>query len=169
MGRERAQTPGDPLFVFLAEGVSQCLLSAPSPHGNRRLPGARLKPALAAFLSPVCTGPLLARAGLCLAAEGGALLYCDAQASRCRDFSFRAQALRPRLPVAVRGLGGSDSQAGDVWALPGHRIKPVSPAAAGGFLSTAPPEKFATFLYLSAAGHLWSIPSKALPHLLCFV
>ena len=35
-----------------------------------------------------------------------------------------------------------------MWDLPGPGIEPVSPALAGGFLTTAPAGKFSFFLYL---------------------
>ena len=35
-----------------------------------------------------------------------------------------------------------------VWTLPGLGMEPVSPAVAGGFLSTAPPGKFLQFSFL---------------------
>ena len=35
-----------------------------------------------------------------------------------------------------------------MWDLPGPGVEPVSPALAGGFLTTAPPEKSGRFLQL---------------------
>ena len=34
-----------------------------------------------------------------------------------------------------------------MWALPGPGIEPLSPALAGGFFTTEPPEKPAFFIY----------------------
>ena len=70
--------------------------------------------------------------------------------------------------VLTHELGGTGLAAVRHVGSSGPGITPVSPASAGGFLPTAPPEKFATFLYLTV-GHLWSIPSKALSQLLCFI
>ena len=93
------------------------------------------------------------------------------RASHCSGFSCcRAQALGTRASVvAARGLSSCGSQALEhrlssygaralllcgMWDLPGPGLEPVSPALAGGFLTTAPPGKSLTYilflkLYLS--------------------
>ena len=85
-------------------------------------------------------------------------LCCCARASHCGGFSCcRAQALGARAPVVVaRGLSSCGwwalerrlSSCGawaqllrSMWDLPGPGLEPVSPALAGGFLTTAPPGK----------------------------
>ena len=58
---------------------------------------------------------------------------------------LRSTALGARASVVVaRGLSSCGSRAWllhDMWDLPGPGLKPVSPALAGGFLTTAPPGK----------------------------
>ena len=68
--------------------------------------------------------------------ERGLLSTCGVSPSRCSGFSCcRARAFERRL--------GSCGTWGlllcGMWTLPRPRIKPVSPALAGRFLSTAPP------------------------------
>ena len=86
----------------------------------------------------------------------GATLCCCAQASHCSGFSCcRAWALGMQASVVVaHGVSNCGSQALELrlsscgaqayllrgmWDLPGPVIEPVSPAVAGGFLTTAPP------------------------------
>ena len=76
----------------------------------------------------------------------GATLHCGAQASHCGGFSCcGARALGKRASVVVaRGLSSCGTRASllhGTWDLPGPGIEPVSPALAGGFLTTAPPGK----------------------------
>ena len=83
---------------------------------------------------------------------------CQAWASHCGGFSCcRAQALGTRASVVVaRGLSSCGSWALErrlsscgvqaqllhgMWDLPGPELDPMSPALAGGFLTTAPPGK----------------------------
>ena len=67
----------------------------------------------------------------------GAALPCGVRASHCDDFSCcRAQVLD--LVLKSHGPWAFDR---DVWDLPRPGIKPVSPALAGGFLTTGPPGK----------------------------
>ena len=54
--------------------------------------------------------------------RAGATLSCGARASHCGGFSC----------CGARALG---------WDLPGPGLEPMSPALAGGFLTTAPPGK----------------------------
>ena len=88
----------------------------------------------------------------------GATLPCGVGASHCSGFSCRgAQVLGARTSVVVaRGLSSCGSWALErrlsscgaqaellrgMWDLPGLGIEPMSPALAGGFLTTAPPGK----------------------------
>ena len=102
--------------------------------------------------------------------RAGATLCCSARASYCGGFSCcGARALGARASVVVaRGLSSCGSRALErrlsscgaraellrgMWHLPGPGLEPVSPALAGGFLTTAPPGKphFILFvLYLPA-------------------
>ena len=75
------------------------------------------------------------------------------RASHCGGFSrCGAQALGTRASVVVaHGLSSCGAQASllcGMWDLPGPGLKPVSPALAGEFLTTAPPGKspYACFL-----------------------
>ena len=85
-------------------------------------------------------------------------LRCGVRPSHCRGFSCcRAQALGMRASVVVaHGLSSCGLQALErrlsscgaraqllhgMWDLPGPGLEPVSPALAGGFLTTAPPGK----------------------------
>ena len=89
----------------------------------------------------------------------GATLHCGARASHCSGFSrCRARALGAQASVVVAcGLSSCGSRALErrlsscgaraeflrgMWDLPRPGLKPVSPALAGGFLTTAPPGKF---------------------------
>ena len=92
----------------------------------------------------------------------GATLHCGAQASHCSGFSCcRACALGTWASVVVvRGLSSCGSQAPEhrlsscgaraellcgIWDLPGPGLEPMSPALAGGFLTTTPPGKSLSF------------------------
>ena len=71
---------------------------------------------------------------------------CGACASHCGGFSCcGARALGTRASVVVaRGLSSCGSRAQllhDMWDLPRPGLEPMSPALAGGFLTTAPPRK----------------------------
>ena len=99
-----------------------------------------------------CIGSLLLRAGFLQLPQAGATLHCGARTSHYSGFSCcGARALGAQASVVVaRGLqsagsvvvahGLSCSTAG-MWDLPGPGFEPVSPALAGGFLTTAPPGK----------------------------
>ena len=76
----------------------------------------------------------------------GSSLCCSARPSHCGGFSCcGAQALGLRASVvAARGLcscGARASLLRSMWDLPGPGLEPVSPALAGGFLTTLPPGK----------------------------
>ena len=88
--------------------------------------------------------------------EPGATLRCGAQASHCRGFSCcGAWALGAwDSVVVVHGLSSCGSRALEhrlsscgawayslcgMWDRPGPGLEPVSPALAGGFLTTVPP------------------------------
>ena len=90
--------------------------------------------------------------------RAGATLRCGARASHCGGFSCcGAQALGAwASAVVARGLSSCGSRALEcrlsscgtwasllrsMWDLPGPGLKPVSPALAGGLLTTAPPGK----------------------------
>ena len=90
--------------------------------------------------------------------QAGATLRCGARASHCGGFSCcGALALGARASVVVaHGLSSCGSRALErrlsscgaralllhgMWALPGPGLEPMSPASAGGFLTTAPPGK----------------------------
>ena len=75
-----------------------------------------------------------------------ATLRFSAWASHCGGFSCcGAWALGAGASVVVaRGLSSCGSRASllrGMWDLPGPGLEPVSPALAGGFLTTAPPGK----------------------------
>ena len=78
--------------------------------------------------------------------QGLTTLCCSAQASYCGGFSCcRARALGAQASVVVaRRLSSCGAQAKmpcGMRDLPGPGLEPVSPALAGGFLTTAPPGK----------------------------
>ena len=117
------------------------------------------------------------RVGFLLLWRVGATLPCGARASHCGGFSlwsmgsrhagFSSCGTRASVVVALglsscgwRALecrlssGTRASLLHGVWDLPGPGLEPVSPALAGGFLTTAPPEKpllsrILTLLFLS--------------------
>ena len=73
----------------------------------------------------------------------GATLRCGAWASPCGGFSCcGARALGARASVvAACGLSSCGARAQllrGMWDLPGPGLEPVSPALAGGFLTTVP-------------------------------
>ena len=77
----------------------------------------------------------------------GATLQCAAWASHCGGFSCcGARALLRRL----RSCGAWASLLHGMWDLPGPGLEPVSPALAGGFLTTAPPGKPGIFPFNSS-------------------
>ena len=111
----------------------------------------------------------LAALGLCcctrafLQWRAGATLHCGAQASHCGGFSCcGAWSLGARASVVVvHGLSSCGSRALErrlsscgtrdqlprsIQDLPRPGIKPVSPALAGGFLTTVPPGKSLRFI-----------------------
>ena len=105
-----------------------------------------------------CVGSSLLRAGFLQLWRARATLRCRVRASHCGGFSCcRAQALGAWASVVVaRGLSSCGSRALEcrlsscgaraqllhgTWDLPGPGLKPVSPALAGGFLTTAPQGK----------------------------
>ena len=82
----------------------------------------------------------------------GATLRCGARVAYCIGFSCcGARPLGARASVVVAcGLGSCGIRAkllGGMWDLPGPGIEPVSPALAGGFLTTAPPGKSKAFFF----------------------
>ena len=110
--------------------------------------------------------------------RAGAALCCSVQASHCSGFSCcRAWALGMRASVVVAcglsscGLWALEHRLSScgtraqllcsMWDLPRPGIEPVSPALAGGFLTTVPPEN-SLFYYIL-------MKSNYLSFLLCFV
>ena len=103
--------------------------------------------------------------GLCCCARAlsscskrGSTPHCSVQASQCSGFSCcgalalgaRASAIGARalsscgswgLEHRLSGCGARAQLLHGTWDLPRPGIEPVSPALAGGFLTTAPPEK----------------------------
>ena len=112
-----------------------------------------------------CIGSSLLHDGFLQLRQAGATLCCGAQASHCRGFSCcRARALGMRASVVVaRGLSSCGLQALEhrlnsvsraqllhgMWDLPGPGLEPVSPALAGGFLTTVPPGKSCQLIFLT--------------------
>ena len=105
-----------------------------------------------------CVGSSLLCAGSLQLRRAGATLRCSTRASHCGGFSCcGARALGTwASEVVARRLSSCGSRALEhrlsccgaraqflcgMWGLPGPGIKPVSPALAGGFLTTAPPGK----------------------------
>ena len=93
-----------------------------------------------------CVGSSLLRAGFLQLRGAGATLHCAARASHCGGFSCcGAQVLGAGASIVVaRRLSSCGARAlllRGMWDLPGPGIEPVSPALAGGFLTTAPPGK----------------------------
>ena len=97
--------------------------------------------------------------------RAGATLRCSARASHCGGFTCcGARALGAQASVAVaRGISSCGSWALEcrlsscdaraqllcgMWDLPGPGLEPVSPASAGRFLTTVPPEK-SLFIHFS--------------------
>ena len=93
-----------------------------------------------------CVGSSLLRAGFLWSRQAGAALRCGAWASHCGGFSCcggRALGAWTSV-VAACGLGSCGSQAQlfcGMWDRPRSGLEPMSPALAGGFLTTAPPGK----------------------------
>ena len=88
----------------------------------------------------------IATHGLTLVVANRATLCCSARASRCSGFSYcRAWALGTRASVVaacrLSSCGTRAQLRHGMWDLPGPGIEPVSPALAGGLLTTAPPGK----------------------------
>ena len=93
-----------------------------------------------------CVGSSLLCSGFLFLRRARATLRCGAWASHCGGFSCcRAQALGARASVVVAcGLSSCGAQAQllrGMWDLPGPGLEPMSPALAGGFLTTVPPGK----------------------------
>ena len=78
-----------------------------------------------------------------LVAASRATPWCGARASHCGGWSrCRAWALDCRLS----SCGERAQLLRGMWDLPGAGLKPMSPALAGGFLTTAPPGKSLIFV-----------------------
>ena len=95
---------------------------------------------------------------LCSCSEEGLLLHSSAQASRCTGLSCGAQALGTR----ASSCGEWAPLPCGTWNLPRRGIKPVSPALAGGFLTSLPPGKSDMRLVKRAArGSLGKLERKS--------
>ena len=81
-----------------------------------------------------------------------ATLRCSARASHCSGFSCgRARALERMLS----SCGTRAYLPRGMWDLPGPGIEPVSPALAGGFLTTGPPGKSMNMMNFAFVIHLF--------------
>ena len=111
-----------------------------------------------------CVGSLLLHVGFLQLQRSGATLCCGARASHCNGFSCcgawalgmwasvvtacglsscGARALEHRLS----SCGAQTQLLRDMWDLPGPGLEPVSPALAGGSLTTMPPVKPGSCFY----------------------
>ena len=94
-----------------------------------------------------CTGSSLLCVGFLQLQRAGATLCCGARASlHCGGFSCcGAWALGTQASVVaacgLRSCGTWAQLLRGMWDLPGPGIEPMSPALAGGFLTTVPPGK----------------------------
>ena len=122
---------------------------------------------LSFFLFFGCVGSFVAAHGHSLVAARGAL-HCGVQSSHCGGFSCcGAQVLSRWASVVVacrlsncgsraleRRLNSCGTRAyllHGMWDLPGPGLEPMSPALAGGFLTTVPPGKSSrVYIFLSA-------------------
>ena len=73
-------------------------------------------------------------------AQVGVAVHCGARATHCGGFS-RCRAQAP-LELGLSSFGAGAWLLPGMWSLLGPGLKPVSPALAGGFLSTGSPGKF---------------------------
>ena len=98
-----------------------------------------------------CIGVFVASRGFLWLPQAGTTLCCGVWASHCGGF-FCWQSLSSRRAGFSRcgsraverrlSIGGARAQLlHGMWDLPGPGLKPVSPALAGGFLTTEPPGK----------------------------
>ena len=103
------------------------------------------------FLIFGCTGPLFLRAGfLYLQWEGATLLWC-------KNFSLLWLLLLRNMGSRRMGFSSCATWAElpcGMWDFPGPRVKPLSPALAGGFLTKGPPGKSQKALLFM----LWTFP-----------
>ena len=120
------------------------------------------------FFTFGCVGSLLLCTGFLQLQRAGATLHCGAWASHWGGFSCcRAWALGTWASLVVaHGLSSCGSRALEhrlsscgaqaqllrgIWDLPGPGLEPVSPALAGGFLTTVPPGKSPKYGILNRA------------------
>ena len=99
-----------------------------------------------------CVGSSLLHLGFLQLQRVGATLRCGARASPYGGFSCCAVwALGMRASVVVAhelsSCGAWAQLLRGMWDLPGPGLKPMSPALAGRFLSTAPPGKSLVFYF----------------------
>ena len=112
-----------------------------------------------------CVGSSWLCAGFLQLQRAGATLYCGARASHCGGFfCCGARALGAQASIVAacrlsscgslaleRRLSSCDTRAQllhGMWELPRPGIKPLSPALAGEFLTTAPPGKSQQIVFL---------------------
>ena len=93
-----------------------------------------------------CVGSSLLHTGFLQLRRAGSTLRCGAQASHCGGFSCcgaRALGMWASVVVAcgLTSCGSWTQLLRGRWDLPGPGLKPVSPALAGGFLTTVLPGK----------------------------
>ena len=93
-----------------------------------------------------CVGSSLLCAGFLQLQRAGATLCCGAWAPHCSGFSCcRAWSLGTRASVVVArrpsSCGTRAQLLRGMWDLPRPGLVPMSPAMAGGFLTTVPPGK----------------------------
>ena len=105
-----------------------------------------------------CVGSSLLCAGFLQLQQAGATLRCGAWASHCGGFSLlRSMGSRytgfsscgsKALERRLSSCGAPAQLLRGMWDLPGPGLEPVSPALAGGFLTTAPPGKPPHYTFL---------------------
>ena len=135
------------IYLFIYFLISHPFYTHQCIHVNPNLP----------IHHTTCIGSLLLHAGFLQLWRAGATLHCGAWASHCRGFSCcGARALGVRVVVSTHNFSSCGSRVLErrlsscgtrayllcgMWDLPRPGLEPVSPALAGGFLTTAPPGK----------------------------
>ena len=89
-----------------------------------------------------------------VALSKGLLSGSGAEASHCSGFPCCGAWAR----VGFSSCGRRTQLPCSMWSLPGERIKPMSPALAGGFLTTGPPRRSLTlFILVKLRGYFWTL------------
>ena len=117
-----------PFFFFLAALGLRCCTWVFSSCGEQGLLFTAVRGLLIAVASLCCGARAVGARASVVVAHG--LSSCGARALECRLSSCGARALLLRV----------------MWDLPRPGFKPVSPALAGGFLTTVPPGKPECFI-----------------------